>query len=257
MYSIPAVIIIFGVFSAPSILTEPKSTGVNVWVEGRVHNIFQVKKAFLYWKHLGTTVVKKQCIWVWIRNQLDVTYVLSFISPLQVAQHVSGNHVPIFRSWRLRSVIATCWYCAVAAGRLSEPVIMCIDWGVHSTVVQWIHYLLTGSDSLPAAMAQYQHVAITLQSRQLLKMGTWLPETCWATCKGEIKDNTKVTSSWFLIHTELWCMVNHTLDLMDLSLEYSLTEWSALAVCRSIATNSSRSSASNKVLEVLVLPISW
>jgi len=25
-------------------------------------------------------------------------FVLSFISPLQVAQHVSGNHVPIFRS---------------------------------------------------------------------------------------------------------------------------------------------------------------
>jgi len=30
---------------------------------------------------------------VWIRNQLDVTFVLSFISPLQVAQYVSGNHV--------------------------------------------------------------------------------------------------------------------------------------------------------------------
>jgi len=34
---------------------------------------------------------------VWIRNQLDVTYVLSFISPLQVAEHVLGNYVPIFR----------------------------------------------------------------------------------------------------------------------------------------------------------------
>ena len=44
---------------------------------------------------------------------------------------------------------------------------------------QWTHYLLlTGSDSLPAATVQYQHVAITLRSRQLLKMGTWLPETC-------------------------------------------------------------------------------
>jgi len=43
---------------------------------------------------------------------------------------------------------------------------------------QWTHYLLTGCDSLPAATAQYQHVAITLRSRQLLKMGTWLPETC-------------------------------------------------------------------------------
>jgi len=47
---------------------------------------------------------------VWIRNQLDVTNVLSFISLLIVAQHVSGNHVPIFRSWRLPSVIVTCWY---------------------------------------------------------------------------------------------------------------------------------------------------
>ena len=56
-------------------------------------------------------------------------------------------------------------------------------------------------------------MAITLRSRQLLKMGTWLPETCSANCKGEIKDNTKVTSSWFLIHTELRCTVNHTLDL--------------------------------------------
>jgi len=35
---------------------------------------------------------------VCIRNQLNVTFVLSFISHLQVAQHVSGNHVPIFRS---------------------------------------------------------------------------------------------------------------------------------------------------------------
>jgi len=30
---------------------------------------------------------------------------------------------------------------------------------------------------------------------QLLKMGTWLPETCWTTCKEEIKDNTK----WHLV----------------------------------------------------------
>ena len=81
-----------------------------------------------------------------------------------------------------------------------------------SQTPQWTHYLLTGSDSLPAAMAQHQHVAITLRSRQLLKMGTWLTETCRATCKGEINDNTKVTSSWFLIHTELRCTVNHTLD---------------------------------------------
>jgi len=32
------------------------------------------------------------------------------ISLLIVAQHVSGNHVSIIRSWRLRDVIASCWY---------------------------------------------------------------------------------------------------------------------------------------------------
>ena len=42
---------------------------------------------------------------------------------------------------------------------------------------QRTNYLLTSSDSLPAAMAQYQHLAMTLRSRQSLKMGTWLPET--------------------------------------------------------------------------------
>jgi len=108
-----------------------------------------------------------------------------------------------------------CWYCAVAAGRLSESVSSSVS--IEEFVVlrnpQWTHYLLTGSDSLPAATKQYQHVAITLCSHQLLKMGTWLPETCGANCKGEIKDNTKVTSSWFLIHTQLRCTVNHTSNL--------------------------------------------
>ena len=38
-----------------------------------------------------------------------VTFVF-FISLLIVSQHVSCNHVPIIRSWRLRDVIASCWY---------------------------------------------------------------------------------------------------------------------------------------------------
>ena len=42
-------------------------------------------------------------------RQLDVTFVF-FISLLIVAQHVSGNYVPIIKSWRLRDVIASCWY---------------------------------------------------------------------------------------------------------------------------------------------------
>ena len=41
----------------------------------------------------------------------------------------------------------------------------------------------------------YQHEAITSRSRQLLMMGTWLPETCWATIRREIKNIKK----WHLV----------------------------------------------------------
>jgi len=41
----------------------------------------------------------------------------------------------------------------------------------------------------------YQHEAITSRSRQLLMMGTWLPETCWATIRKEIKN----TKKWHLV----------------------------------------------------------
>ena len=88
-----------------------------------------------------------------------------FISLLIVAQHVSGNHVPIISSWRLRDVIVSCWTWQPSRS--------------HGT---------------------YQHETITSRSRQLLMMGTWLPETCWATIRGEIK-NTKLTSSWFSLST--------------------------------------------------------
>ena len=48
----------------------------------------------------------------------------------------------------------------------------------------------------------YQHKAITSRSRQLLMMGTWLPETCWATIRREIKNTKKATSSWFFLSTQ-------------------------------------------------------
>ena len=50
----------------------------------------------------------------------------------------------------------------------------------------------------------YQHESITSRSCQLLMMGTWLPETCWATSRREIK-NTKVTSRWFFLSTLNYC----------------------------------------------------
>ena len=64
-------------------------------------------------------------------------------------------------------------------------------------------------DALPAnrswqpscSNGTYQHETITSRSRQLLMMGTWLTETCWATIRREIK-NTKETSSWFFLSTQ-------------------------------------------------------
>ena len=65
-------------------------------------------------------------------------------------------------------------------------------------------------------------MAITLRSHQLMKMGTWLPETCWATCTGVIKDNTKWHIVGFLSHTELRCTVNHTSDSTSFSFSVTL-----------------------------------
>ena len=62
----------------------------------------------------------------------------------------------------------------------------------------------------PCRHGTYQHKAITSRSRQLLMMGTWLPETCWATIRREIKNTKSDIYLVFLIHTELRCTVNHT-----------------------------------------------
>ena len=97
------------------------------------------------------------------KNQLDVTFCI--LSLLLVAQHVSGNHVSIIRSWRLRDIIASSMD-ALPANRSWQPFCS------HGT---------------------YQHEALTSRSRQLLMIGTWLPETCWATNRRERIQ--KVTSS--------------------------------------------------------------
>ena len=61
------------------------------------------------------------------KNQLHVTSVF-FISLLPVTQYVSGNQVPIIRSWRLRDIIASCWYVpwlqAGCQGRLASGASM-------------------------------------------------------------------------------------------------------------------------------------
>jgi hypothetical protein len=59
----------------------------------------------------------------------------------------------------------------------------------------------------PCSHGTYEHEAMTLHSRQLLMMGTWLPKTCWTAIKREIK-NTKSDISWFFLSTlyylEVW-----------------------------------------------------
>ena len=62
------------------------------------------------------------------------------------------------------------------------------------------HATNSSMDALPANRSwqpsrkhgTYQHEAITSRSRQLLMMGTWLSETCWATIRREIKNK----NSW-------------------------------------------------------------
>ena len=54
----------------------------------------------------------------------------------------------------------------------------------------------------PCSHGTYQHKAITSRSRQLRMMGTWLPETCWATIRREIKNTKSDIQLVFFIHTE-------------------------------------------------------
>ena len=68
----------------------------------------------------------------------------------------------------------------------------------------------------PCSHGTHQHKAITSRSRQLLMMGTWLPETCWATIRREIKNTKGDIQLVFLIHTELRCTVNRTSDNIHL-----------------------------------------
>ena len=138
-----------------------------------------------------------------------------FISFLIVAQHVSGNHVHIIRSWRLCDVIASCWY--VVLHRHVSLWVGCVwIWGFFWC---WFHCCMyfnlitnrtrpTYNNETPKnphihrqpthsetclcnttyCYSTYQHEAITSRSHQLLMMGTWLPETYWATIRREIKN---------------------------------------------------------------------
>ena len=92
------------------------------------------------------------------KNQLDVTFCIFYFSYKSCSTcfgQPCAHHQELTTAWCYSLVFV----CAVAAGRWSSPV------GIYK--------------------------AITSRSRRLLMMGTWLPETCWATIRREIK-NTKI-----------------------------------------------------------------
>jgi len=72
----------------------------------------------------------------------------------------------------------------------------------------------------------YQHKAITSRSPQLLIMGTWLPETCWATIRREIK-NTKSDISWFFLSTLNYDArsTTHQIYIDKVSYVLHISEW--------------------------------
>ena len=113
------------------------------------------------------------------------------ISLLIVAQHVSGNHVPIIRSWRLRDVKSSCWYVPWLQGGCQARLAGSASMDALPTNRTWLPSCSHGT---------YQHKTITSRSRHLLMMGTWLPESCWETIRREIK-YTILTSSWFFLST--------------------------------------------------------
>ena len=76
-----------------------QNTTTNIWQNDGVHQQYKncmfrpIAAIFRFHSFLA----KRVLYGVDKKNQLDVTFV-SFISLLLVAQHVSGNHVPIIRS---------------------------------------------------------------------------------------------------------------------------------------------------------------
>jgi len=97
---------------------------------------------------------------VWIRNQLDVTLCYT-----------------LFLLYKLLNMFRATIYPSSGA---DDCVVLSPCVGVVPWLQEGGQNRLAGSLSIEefVATAQHQHVAITLRSHQLLKMGTWLPETC-------------------------------------------------------------------------------
>ena len=88
----------------------------------------------------------------------------------------------------------------------------------------------------------YQHEAIISRSRQLLMMGTWLPETCWATIRREIKIE-KMTSSWFSLSALIYVYKCHIYIILSLHLPLERT-----SVIKGVSIFSKKSESCIKIL---------
>ena len=104
-----------------------------------------------------------------------MSHFVSLISILIVPQHVSSNQVPIIRSWQLRDVIALCWYVPRLQGGGQDRLAGSASDG-----------RTTCQPDLTTSL-QPRHIPTQSHSRQLLMMGTWLPETCWGTSRKDVE----------------------------------------------------------------------
>jgi hypothetical protein len=116
---------------------------------------------------------------------------------------------------------------------------MCSSSGADDCVHGWVRFTNPSMDALPTnrtwppfcSHGTYQHKTITSRSRQLLMMGTWLPETCWATIRREIKEYKK----WHLVGFSYphWITMHGQPHIILMSL-YSVqraTTWYLCFVC--------------------------
>ena len=146
------------------------------------------------------TSITRSCMFISVVNQLDAQnfcFTISLFHTSTCFEHMclsSGGQNCITQplvSSNLQ-VAVSCILCRWPSG-MQEHILL-------HTILRFTTN--SSMDALPAnrswhpscSHGTYQHEAITSRSRQLLMMGTWLPETCWANSRREIK-NTKVTSS--------------------------------------------------------------
>jgi len=154
--------------------------------------------------------------WLDKKNQLDVTFCILYFSSNSCSTcfgQPCAHHQELTTAWCYRhALVRAVTMRGVTQICLTVSGLCVVMWGVvgggfvvvcrYTYIQQWeqhqknphIHTQPTHSETYLCntthCYGTYQHEAITSHSRQLLMMGTWLPETCWANSRREIK-NTK------------------------------------------------------------------